>query len=191
MTESIAEWLFKSLNVESALNDLEAWGYAVRAASDPQAIQRVMPLEDFSQTIRTAALESLEAHLAFFCFENSARELIAQRLSENHGPTWWDECATSPLKKKVEERQDKEGKNRWHMKRGAGEVYYTDFGDLASLIRNNWDDFEDLFPDPEWVISRFTELEASRNIVAHNNTLEKRERDRIALYLRDWVRQVG
>jgi hypothetical protein len=191
VTESIAEWLFKGLNVESALNELEASGYSVRAASDPQAIQRVMPLEDFSQTIRAAALESLEAHLAFFCFENSARELIAQRLSENHGPKWWDSLANSILKSKVNDRQVKEGKNRWHMQRGAGEIYYTDFGDLASLIRNNWDDFEDLFPNAEWVVSRFTELEASRNIVAHNNTLEKRERDRIALYLRDWVRQVG
>ncbi|EHM17613.1 hypothetical protein MBOL_41990 [Mycobacteroides abscessus subsp. bolletii BD] len=77
------------------------------------------------------------------------------------------------------------------MKRGAGEIYYTDFGDLASLIRNNWDDFDDLFPHPEWVISRFSELELSRNIVAHNNSLEKNEMDRIKLYLRDWIRQVG
>lgn len=191
MTASIAEWLFKGLNIESALNELEASGYAIRAASDPQAIQRVMPLEDFSEPIRRAALESLEAHLAFFCFENSARELITQRLAKNHGANWWDQCATSVLKKKVQDRQDKEGKNRWHVKRGAGEIYYTDFGDLASLIRNNWGDFEELFPDPEWVISRFNELELSRNIVAHNNTLEKRERDRIAMYLRDWVRQAG
>lgn len=191
MTVSIAEWLFKGLNVESALNEMEASGYAVRGASDPQAIQRVMPLEDFSQAIRTAALESLQAHLAFFCFENSARELIAQRLAENHGTTWWDDCTNGTLKRKVQERQDKEGKNRWHMKRGAGEIYYTDFGDLASIIRNNWEDFEDLFPDPEWIFTRFNELELSRNIVAHNNILEKNEIDRIKLYLRDWTRQVG
>ncbi|SKH44619.1 Uncharacterised protein [Mycobacteroides abscessus subsp. massiliense] len=191
MNGMIAEWLFRGQNIETALNELEASGFAVRAASDPLAIQRVMPLEDFSETIRTAALESLEAHLAFFCFENSARELIAQRLSETHGTAWWDECTNSTLQKKVKERQEKEGKNRWHMKRGAGEIYYTDFGDLASLIRNNWDDFDDLFPHPEWVISRFSELELSRNIVAHNNSLEKNEMDRIKLYLRDWIRQVG
>ena len=175
----VANWLFHGLNVESALNDLEESGIAVRAASDPQAIQRVMPLEDFSEKIRRSALQSLEAYLAFFCFENSARELIQQKLSENHGATdWWDNCASSTIKKKVIERQEKEGKNRWHMKRGASEIYYTDFGDLASLIRNNWEDFADLFPDPEWVITRFTELESSRNIVAHNNVLEKNERDR-------------
>jgi Swt1-like HEPN len=77
------------------------------------------------------------------------------------------------------------------MKRGAGEIYYTDFGDLASLIRNNWEDFEDLFPDVNWVITRFSELEASRNIVAHNNSLDKNEVDRIKIYLVDWLRQVG
>lgn len=58
-------------------------------------------------------------------------------------------------------------------------------------MRNNWADFEDLFPDGNWVISRFTELEASRNIVAHNNLLERREVERIRMYLADWVGQVG
>lgn len=77
------------------------------------------------------------------------------------------------------------------MRRGATEIYYTDFGDLESLIRNNWEAFEDLFPDINWVVSRFDELEKSRNIVAHNNLLEPNEVNRIGLYLRDWTRQVG
>lgn len=77
------------------------------------------------------------------------------------------------------------------MRRGATEIYYTDFGDLASIIRNNWEHFEDLFPDINWVVSRFDELEKSRNIVAHNNLLESHEVGRITLYLRDWIRQVG
>jgi hypothetical protein len=58
-------------------------------------------------------------------------------------------------------------------------------------MRNNWENFEDLFPDINWIISRFTELESSRNIVAHNNLLEQREIERIKMYLTDWIRQVG
>ncbi len=77
------------------------------------------------------------------------------------------------------------------MQRGASEIYYTDFGDLSSLIQNNWDDFNDLFPDVDWVLARFRELEASRNIVAHNNLLDERELDRLKMYLSDWVKQVG
>ncbi len=135
-------------------------------------------------------MQALPAYLAFFCLENSARELISERMAERHGTDWWDKVSRS-IRERVEGRQNKEGKDRWHMKRGATHIYYTDFGDLKSIIQLNWGDFEDLFPDVNWVIMRFTELEASRNIVAHNNVLEKHEIDRIKMYLVDWVRQVG
>ena len=150
-----------------------------------------MPLEDFSPQIRSSAIRALPAYLAFYCFENSARELVSERLLERVGNDWWDEVASTKLKEKVSKRQAAEGRDRWHMRRGASEINYTDFSDLASLIRNNWEYFEDLFPDVNWLVSRFDELEKSRNIVAHNNSLEEHEVARISLYLRDWVRQVG
>lgn len=188
---ALREWLFKGLTVETALDELEEQGLAVRAPNDPQALQRVMPLEDFSAGLRASAMNALPAYLAFFCFENSARELVNERLTERKGADWWEEAASNPIKTKVAKRQLSEGKDRWHMRRGASEIYYTDFGDLATLIRNNWEEFEDLFPDVNWVVARFEELEKSRNIVAHNNILEQHEITRITLYLRDWVRQVG
>jgi len=154
-------------------------------------LQRVLPLEDFSPEIRSAAMRALPAYLAFFCLENAVRELVAERLSENHGSGWWDMEASQKLKDKVKERQDKEGRNRWHVRRGEHEIYYTDFGDLRALIQSNWEDFEDLFPDQNWVLTRLDELEASRNIIAHSNLLDEREVIRIRLYLQDWTRQVG
>ncbi|MBH0053777.1 hypothetical protein I6E74_06275 [Salinibacterium sp. SWN139] len=192
MTESsLREWLFAGLTVEDALNDLESEGTAVRASTDPQALQRVMPLEDYSSEIRASAMRALPAYLAFFVFENSVREVVSERLAERLGADWWDKAATSSITRDVQTRQAAEGKSRWHMRRGASEIYYTNFGDLASLIRKNWVEFEDLFPDINWVTSRFDDLEKSRNIVAHNNLLEPHEIARIALYLRDWTRQVG
>ena len=191
MSDVVRSWLFKGLTVEHAVDDLERSGVAVRAPTDPQALQRVMPMEDFSADTRRSGMTALPAYLAFFMLENSARELIGERLSEAHGPGWWDKAATAPIKRNVDSRREKEGKNRWHMQRGASEIYYTDFGDLSSLIENNWDDFSDLFPNREWIKSRFTELEASRNIVAHNNLLEAREIERLKMYLSDWVKQVG
>lgn len=190
-SSSLPEWLFKGLTVEAALNDMEADGLAVRAPTDPLALQRVMPLEDFSSELRSSAMKALPAYLAFFIFENSAREVVSERLSEKLGAEWWESAASAKVKKKVQDRQVSEGRDRWHMRRGATEIFYTDFGDLASLIQNNWEHFEDLFPDINWVASRFDELEKSRNIVAHNNLLEAHEVGRISLYLRDWVRQVG
>lgn len=187
----VREWMFSGLATEYALDQLEKSGLQVRADTDPAALQRVMPLEDFSLEVRGSAMQALPAYLAFFCLENSARELIAERMKEKHGIQWWDSKVSRTVRDKVAGRQDKEGENRWHVRRGAGQIFYTDFGDLKSIIQNNFEDFADLFPDVSWVVSRFTELEASRNIVAHNNLLEQREVDRIKMYLADWVRQVG
>jgi len=179
------------MSVEQTLDRFESEGIQVRAATDERAIQRVLPLEDFPPELRRNAMKSLPAYLAFFCLENSVRELIADRLTENHGSDWWDACANSGMKTHVQSRKEKEGKNRWHVRRGEHEIYYTDFGDLKLLINNNWPDFEDLFPDQNWISSRLDELEASRNIIAHSNLLEDREIERIRLYLNDWLRQVG
>lgn len=52
----LREWLFAGLSVEHALDELERTGIGVRAATDPQALQRVMPLEEFSTEVRGAAM---------------------------------------------------------------------------------------------------------------------------------------
>lgn len=189
--QDLRDWLFRGLAAEELLDSMEQDGIAVRASADPRALQRVLPLEDFPLAIRRAALDALPAYLAFFCLESSVRAVVSERLSEVHGADWWAGCATAPVAKKVEDRKSKEGPNRWHTRRGAHEIHYTDFGDLKAIIRKNFVDFEDLFPDENWVVSRLDELEASRNIIAHSNVLEDRELSRVRLYLDDWLRQVG
>ena len=89
----IRDWLFKGLSVEAQLDSLEADGLAVRAATDPGAAQRILPLEDFSPEIRRAAMQALPAYLAFFCIENAVRELVSERMKESKGSSWWDEAA--------------------------------------------------------------------------------------------------
>lgn len=155
-------------------------------------MQRVLPIDDFSVTIRTAAMRALPGYLAFFCLENAVRELINDRLSETRGADWWDsDCVSVNVKSRVDARRVKEGENRWHVARGEHSIYYTDFSDLRSLLQNNWPDFEDLFPDQNWVLSRIGELELSRNVIAHSNTLDERELTRLRLYIQDWIKQVG
>jgi hypothetical protein len=183
--------MFKGLSVESTLDGIEAEGVAIRASSDPRALQRVIPLEDFPAPIRRSAMRSLPAYLAFFCLENSVREVVSDRLAEYHGVDWWNSCVSRPIRDRVDTRRQQEGVKRWHIKRGESEIFYTDFGDLRNIIQSNWADFEDLFPDQNWITSRLDELESSRNIIAHSNVLDDREIGRIGLYLQDWTRQVG
>jgi hypothetical protein len=189
--DAVRIWLFKVLSAEDILDRMEQEGLEVRSGADPRALQRVLPLEDFSPEIRRAAMSALEAYLAFYCLENSIRELISERMQENHGTDWWAQFVSTPIADKVAKRQAAEGQNRWHIARGAGEICYTDFGDLKSILQSNWSDFSDLLPDQNWMLSRLTELEASRNIIAHMNQLDQRENDRLRIYLLDWVKQVG
>ena len=136
-------------------------------------------------------MSALGSYLAFFCLENAVRELILDRMLENHGSGWWAATVPSAVRERVTRRQEAEGQARWHISRGAGELSYTDFGDLKLIIQNNWTDFADLFPDQNWITARLAELEASRNVIAHMNTLDEREEGRVRLYLQDWSRQVG
>jgi hypothetical protein len=189
--DGVRSWLFRTVSTETLLDELETEGVAVRAATDPRALQRVIPLDAFSAEVRGAAMRALPAYLAFFCLENSVRELVADRMQEAYGVDWWEDHASGPIQNKVADRKEKEGRNRWHVRRGEHEIYYTDFGDLKSLIQNNWALFDELFPDQNWLLARFDELEASRNIIAHGNLLDERELARLQLYLHDWTRQVG
>jgi hypothetical protein len=184
-SDSVRTWLFRGLTVEDLLDRFEKEGVSVRAGTDPRALQRVLELEDFSASIRRDAMSALHAYLAFYCLENSVRELVAERMVDVHGVNWWDTNVSTAIRDKVAKRQGSEGDNRWHMSRGAGPLFYTDFGDLKSIIQNNWTTFDDLFPDQNWLLARLTELEASRNIIAHMNPLDERENARLGLYLRD------
>lgn len=189
--DQVRNWLFKGLSAESRLDELEAEGLRVRSDVDVNAAQRVLPIEGFSREIRRAAMESVTVYLAFFCLENAIRELVVDRMDVNLGPDWWEKAVSQKLRLKVEGRRTKEDENRWHSRRGEREIFYTDFGDLSSIMQSNWPYFEDLFPDQNWIMSRLRELENSRNIIAHSNVLEAREIDRVRMYLEDWVRQVG
>jgi hypothetical protein len=92
---------------------------------------------------------------------------------------------------KFEKLKEKESVNRYHAARSAALIGYTLFGNLGQIIIANWDDFSDLFPDQAWIMSRFNDLEMSRNIIMHTGTLPQIEVDRIESILRDWNRQIG
>jgi len=128
---------------------------------------------------------------AFFCLENSARDLIAERLLARKGTDWWNTSVPAKINTAVERLKEKESRNRYHAPRSAALIGYTMFGNLAQIIIANWDEFSDLFPDQAWITSRFNDLEMSRNIIMHTGVLPQLEVERIESIVRDWIRQVG
>ena len=190
--DRLQNFIFRGLLLHASFEDAEAFGatLALPTTEAPPTDEEIS-LDDFSVSIRTQAIKMATVYQAFFCFENSVRELVEARLKEQMGADWWQKGTTMPIRNRVEGRKTKEQANRWHGARGESEIDYADFGDLALMITNNWELFEDLFPDQDWVRTRLSDLEMSRNVIAHNGMLTEREIIRITLYLKDWVMQVG
>ncbi|MGC1120512.1 MAG: Swt1 family HEPN domain-containing protein [Candidatus Methanofastidiosia archaeon] len=128
----------------------------------------------------------------FYLLENSIRYFILSQFESKYPfDDWWNKKIPSKIRTNVEKRKQKEQENRWHAKRGEHPIFYTDFKDLRNIILDNWDIFGGLLPDQLWVISRLKDLELSRNIIAHNNSLPREEVKRIELHFRDWMKQIG
>lgn len=169
----------------------QAVGYLFApTAAVPTAAAVPTDIPFFGEADVALAKQMSEVYVLFHSLENSARNLIRSRLEAAHGDKWWDQVKTHDMEKKVRDRLKEEERNKWHQPRGRHPLNYLDFGDLKDLVCNNWPYFKNVFPDQHWVVARLTELEKSRNVVAHNNVLADTEISRLLLYFSDWCRQV-
>lgn len=191
-THNIRDFVFRGMLALDSLQQLESTGVYLRDSHRRfgKALAE-LSFAEFSPQIQDGAEKMSRLYIAFFCFENSARELVSQKLRDAHSASWWDSRVPPNIKNKVDNRKKEEERNKWHRPRSRDPINYTDFGDMPGIILNNWTDFTDLFDSQEWVKTRFSDMEKSRNVIAHNNVLEDTEIDRIRLYLQDWGRIVG
>ncbi len=126
-------------------------------------------------------------------FENTVREFVSKKLSEEKGKKWWDTCVKNEIKQKAESRKNSENEYRWLTQRGKSMIYYTDFGDLISIMskKENWVFFEPHIINVDWAQQIITTLEKSRNIIMHGGELSPRDVERVGTCIRDWISQVG
>ena len=141
--------------------------------------------------ILAEAREMTTTYAELYVFENSAREIINRVLSKKLGPDWWDTGVKKGVRDKVQGRINTEDRNAWHGRRGSHPIYYSDISDLQSIIQRHWEHFEDIFQDQNWVIARLNEISLSRNVVAHHNPLQNKDRQRLSIYLKDWHDQIS
>jgi hypothetical protein len=185
------EFVFRGILTSHAKRQLEATGFLRTPTMTPEERQDQDLFAAVSAGVRGASIQMQRCYRLLFVFENLVREFITDRLQEADGPDWFEKRATAGMKKKYEERKAAEDKNQWHAGRNTHPLFYLDFGDLGLLIINQWADFKDLLPNQAWLQSRIQEAERTRNVIAHTNTLATEEGDRLEMYLRDWIKQVG
>lgn len=130
-------------------------------------------------------------YTAVTAFENSARKLIQTVLLDEVGEDWWESHVSQPVKKNATQRREDEERTKWHTQRGEHLLYYTVLGDLTKIIQNNWEKFEPHVRSIEWLKNMFDVLERSRNVIMHGGTLGSEDIERIGIYIRDWIKQVG
>jgi len=130
-------------------------------------------------------------YTAIAAFENTVRQFIVRVLLEHKGENWWNECVSSKIKEKAENRKEEEEKIKWHTSRGDSLINYTEFGDLASIMNQNYDLFEVHIVSIDWASQIFKTLERSRNVIMHSGELGSRDIERIGTNIRDWISQVG
>jgi len=144
-----------------------------------------------SEKIRHGSMQMQRYYRMLYIFENLVREYINNTFTEIDGENWFEIRSNRDMKKKLTKRKSDEEKNQWHTGRNEHPLFYMDFGDLALLIINHWNIFNDFFPDQAWVTSRIKDTERTRNVIAHTNELPAEEGARMEMHLRDWIKQIG
>ncbi|MES1997709.1 MAG: Swt1 family HEPN domain-containing protein [Pseudomonadota bacterium] len=191
------------------MKDLDLYSFVYRAVLTEEALDRSgrrrrnhFGTEEAITTQKSLSYEFLEPDLlaeaqrmsvvyaAIHAFENAVRQMVTKAMAEANGEAWWEKVPDR-IRKTSKTRMEEDAKFRWHGARGATEINYCDFSDLASIIVTNWPVFDVLLGNMEWAKATLNTLEKSRNIVMHGGSLAKEDVERIGMNIRDWIRQAG
>lgn len=187
---SLYEFAFRGFLAEAALDKDGRIRRQIPEEFDPELARRLgIELLDEEAVQGTRAMAVVYAAIA--AFEVSARKLVAAVLLEAVGEKWWEQGVSENIRRRAESRRTEEQKVKWHGQRGDSLLDYTDLGDLAKIIRNNWQHFEPHLRSLEWASAILDVVERSRNVIMHSSPLSREDIERVGINIRDWVKQVG
>jgi hypothetical protein len=169
---------------------------------EKEKTKRLEPLRGINQielflpsSLLDEAKEMAEkAYAILYIFENSVRNIIRILMENKYGPNWWDlrfKKLHPNRDSLIDGRIKTEKQERWtSSKRGIHKIYYTDMDDLKMIIDDHWFIFKKIHKRKSWVIEHIMQLEFSRNIIAHNNPLKKRDITSIKTKILEWLDQI-
>ena len=104
------------------------------------------------------------------------RDLVEEVLTEKHGEEWIEQCGTPEKIKKWRERKLEEAKKRDGTTPEPRLLYYSDFTDLAPMIKKHWELFKPCLGDRKTFDVYMDRLEEFRNAPMHSRNLVPFER---------------
>jgi len=191
--DGLYAFVFKGILTEEALDKTQRLKKSKFGSEEFKRLYETLGINELEEEHVIKAQKMGIVYTAICAFENSVREFISKTLLENKGQNWWTECVSEKIRTKAESRRAEENKVRWHTPRGDTIINYTEFGDLLTIIRlpQNWEFFEPHINSIEWADQIIKTLERSRNVIMHSGELVNQDIERIGMYIRDWVNQVG
>lgn len=191
--DNLYAFVFKGILTEEALDKTARIKKTKLRNEEFQRIHESLGIDELDDDLVIQAQKMAIVYTAICAFENTVRRFVAKKLLENKGENWWKECVSDKIRTKAESRHEEESKIRWHTPRGDSIINYTEFGDLLSIIRTaeNWPFFEPHLYSIEWADQIIKTLERSRNVIMHSGELVNQDIERIGMYIRDWLNQVG
>jgi Swt1-like HEPN len=184
-------FVFRGLLAEEALDNTQRVTHFGLTSTVDSEVSRRLPLDLLDESIVSKAKRMAAVYMAIAAFENTVREFVSKRLLEEKDENWWETSVPEGVRNRANSRREEEKKIRWHTPRGDAPINYTEFGELSSIINQNWEHFEDHIQSQEWAKQIFSTLERSRNVIMHSGDLSLEDVERIGTDIRDWVRQVG
>ena len=134
----------------------------------------------FSERLRVEASRMSTNYAIFYCLENGIREIIVQRLEEQHGNDWWNLTVPESVRKNAEKNWKKELASGV-TPRSRELIDFTNFGELGEIIKANWEIFGDMFRDVRAVEKVLATLNTLRAPIAHCKALAEDEELRLQL----------
>jgi hypothetical protein len=189
-TDDLYAFVFKGAIAQDSVERALELGKEI-PTDPPEKIAQKMPMDLLDKAFILPATKMASVYIAIASFENSARKFIQDRLLEEVGADWWPRSVSKPIRDEAEKRKKDEDQIRWHGARGSSTIYYTQMGDLPVIIQNNFQYFEDYIESVDWARQIFKSLERSRNVIMHSGELSMNDIERVAMNIRDWIRQVG
>lgn len=188
--DSLYTFVYRGLLTEESLDKAGRRTRATIGQEELDQLRHALSFDMLDEDRIASARKMAIVYSGVHAFENTVRDFVSSAMAEAHAEEWWEKVPNR-IQTKVSKRIEEEAKFRWHGGRGGAEIDYCDFGDLSSIIASNWDIFEDILVDLEWVKATLSILERSRNIVMHGGMLERQDIERIGMNVRDWIRQAG
>lgn len=191
METDLYSFTFRALLTESALDKTARVSRLSLTSNVDTSVAARLPIAALDEDLVSHAKRMATVYIAIAAFENTVREFVSKLLLEAVGADWWKTAVSEKIRNRAEGRMTEEAKIHWHTSRGDEPLNYTEFGDLASIMSNNWQYFENYLVSQDWARQIMSTLERSRNVIMHSGELGLQDVERVGSAIRDWIRQIG